>query len=1044
MGFKFTWRGPVYHGGQRIYERLDRALCNSNWRLMFPDGFVKVLTRVEYSDHHPILISTKAAPHLVAPRQFHFESAWFLEPYYTGMLQQNWNNNVSITNNLVSIEKAIKEWKFHTIDQVLHQKKHLLARIGGVQHSLQRGLNRGGMRRLEKRLQDELSSIIRKEELMWYQRSRAKWLKDGDRNTKYYHLKTINRKRRNNVNMLKNDSGQWVDDVFQIRNLATDFYRRLFADNQISRAWHNTSITYPVLDTVVMNQLAAPICEGEVKKAVFSMHPWKAPGPDGFSAGFYQKSWDIVGKTIYNFVENVWHNPSAIAEVNQTDICLIPKVDKPEFVTQFRPISLCNTNYKIVSKVIVERLKECVASLVSPYQTGFVPGRNIHENIVAAKEMAHTMNYMKGRNGAFAVKVDLSKAYDKLSWEFIWKVLVEIKFSEPLINIIMHSISSVMTNVKWNDTRTDFFRPQRGIRQGDPISPYLFVLCMDKLSHIILQAVEEGKWRGIKAGRNGPMISHLMFADDLLLFGSASVDQMRCVVDSLNLFCSMSGQEVSQDKTSVMFSRNVERSLRTKLLSITGYKETSNFGKYLGVPLHGRALKKADFQYLLDQASMKLSLWKANHLSFAGRVTLAKSVIEAIPNYPMMSSLIPKACLDEIQRIQRNFIWGDTEQKRKYHAIGWEKIVVTKDMGGLGMRKLDIMNKTCLCKLGWKLQAGGDALWCSVLRGKYCRDNSLLPRPYDGIVLEKIVDIPQRLHGVKLCDLVDSMGRWKCNLMVDWLPAIIIKKIVATLPPSEEHGNDERVIAGGTSSQFSVAGIWQGRGSWSDVWALSCHCLWSWRNKEMYEVNFSRPSRPPQHVLKLAEEYFDAVSNNAIVTVSNTSVSEIGWIPPRDLFVRLNTDGAYKEHVVAGCGGLIRGSQGEWLGGFAKCVGLCSAFVAELWGVLERLRFVYRLGFRRVELHTDFVAVAQVLQKGSSLSTNGGALLKQIWQLLELDWVVVVSYTYREANKCADALANLGCTLDCKVEFYDACPAIVRDVYQYDLIGNTTPRLISM
>jgi hypothetical protein len=192
---------------------------------------------------------------------------------------------------------------------------------------------------------------------------------------------------------------------------------------------------------------------------------------------------------------------------------------------------------------------------------------------------------------------------------------------------------------------------------------------MDKLSHIILQAVEEGKWKGIKVGKNGPMISHLMFADDLLLFGEATEEQMECVIDSLNNFCSMSGQEVSQDKTSVIFSRNVTRGLKTKLLTISGFREASSFGKYPGVPLHGRAPRKADFQYLLDQVSAKLSMWKATHLSFAGRVTLAKSVIEAVPIYPMMFTPIPKACLEQIQKMQRNFIWGDTEKKRRFHAV---------------------------------------------------------------------------------------------------------------------------------------------------------------------------------------------------------------------------------------------------------------------------------------------------------------------------------------------------------------------------------------
>ncbi|WJX67818.1 hypothetical protein P8452_52254 [Trifolium repens] len=221
--------------------------------------------------------------------------------------------------------------------------------------------------------------------------------------------------------------------------------------------------------------------------------------------------------------------------------------------------------------------------------------------------MAHTMHKMKGRKGTFAIKVDLAKAYDKISWEFIWRVLIEINLPEILVNVIMHGVTSVTTNVKWNGTRSDYFKPQRGIRQGDPLSPYLFVLCMDKLSHLILQAVDNGTWKGIRAGREGPMVSHLMFTDDLLLFGEASERQMRCVTDTLQLFCNMSGQEVSYEKTSILFSNNVERSLKNKLIHMSGFKETYDFGKYLGVPLNGRAPKRTDFQYIIDQVSSKLT-----------------------------------------------------------------------------------------------------------------------------------------------------------------------------------------------------------------------------------------------------------------------------------------------------------------------------------------------------------------------------------------------------------------------------------------------------
>jgi hypothetical protein len=163
-----------------------------------------------------------------------------------------------------------------------------------------------------------------------------------------------------------------------------------------------------------------------------------------------------------------------------------------------------------VSQVIVGRLKECIPTLVSPFQTSFVPGRNIHENIVVAQEMVHSMMKMKGTKEYFAIKVDLSKEYDKISWDFIWRVLMEINFPVQLINIIMHMVTSVETNVKRNGARNDYLRPKRGIRQGDPISLYLFVLCIDKLSHLISHVVLKGDWKALRACRRGPYVSQLM------------------------------------------------------------------------------------------------------------------------------------------------------------------------------------------------------------------------------------------------------------------------------------------------------------------------------------------------------------------------------------------------------------------------------------------------------------------------------------------------------------------------------------------------------
>jgi hypothetical protein len=244
---------------------------------------------------------------------------------------------------------------------------------------------------------------------------------------------------------------------------------------------------------------------------------------------------------------------------------------------------------------------------------------------------------------------------------------------------------------------------------------------MDKLSHIIAEEIDNGDWKPMKAGRNGPWISHLMFADDLLLFGQASTTSMESVMRALQLFCSMSGQQVNQDKSSIFFSRNVNVEVRKQLVEMSGVKEAHNLGTYLGVPALSKAPRRSDFQYLVEKVKVKLAGWKAQQLSLAGRITLAKSVIQAIPIYPMLSMKVPIGCLNEIQKIQRPFIWGDSDNKRHTHMVGWNIMTLSKQSGGMGFKNLQMMNEACLLKMNWALVKGESGLWGQVLLGKYGR-----------------------------------------------------------------------------------------------------------------------------------------------------------------------------------------------------------------------------------------------------------------------------------------------------------------------------------
>lgn len=260
-----------------------------------------------------------------------------------------------------------------------------------------------------------------------------------------------------------------------MKQLFINHYKNLFALQNTNFTWEKSKLTHPQVENDIMEKLGNDVTDDDVKRVVFCMNPCKDPRPDDFPAGFYQEPWNAVGINVCEFIKKTFQNPSELSLINQKDICLITKVNQLEHVNYFRSIYLWNMLYKIVSKIIMERLKSIIPKLVSPFQYGFVAGRNIHENIIVSQEILHCMNNLIGRKGYFMIKADQSKAYAKLSWDFIWRTMVEIKLPMKIINIIMHGVTSLETNIKWNGTNSKYFWPSRGIRKGDPVSPYLFV-----------------------------------------------------------------------------------------------------------------------------------------------------------------------------------------------------------------------------------------------------------------------------------------------------------------------------------------------------------------------------------------------------------------------------------------------------------------------------------------------------------------------------------------------------------------------------------------
>ena len=293
-------------------------------------------------------------------------------------------------------------------------------------------------------------------------------------------------------------------------------------------------------------------------------------------------------------------------------------------ITQFRPISLCNTLYKLLSRIIVQRLKPLMGEVINPCQVGFVPGRRMSDNIIIVQEVIRTLISRRGRTGHVALKLDLEKAYDQLEWSFIRETLEYFQVPLNLIILIMNMISSTRFHILWNGSPLPEVVPSRGIRQGDPLSPYLFILCLERLSIKLNEVVRDKLIHPINF-RTGVCLSHLFFVDDIFLFTRATTRDCKNLKRLMIDFCTMSGQIMSATKSKTWFSPRTPRRIKDQVAGILGLPTTDRIGTYLGTPIFTTRRTTSSYQYLVDNIRKRIEGWQARYLSMAGRATLIKA-----------------------------------------------------------------------------------------------------------------------------------------------------------------------------------------------------------------------------------------------------------------------------------------------------------------------------------------------------------------------------------------------------------------------------------
>ena len=389
------------------------------------------------------------------------------------------------------------------------------------------------------------------------------------------------------------------------------------------------------------------------------MHPTKAPGPDGMPPLFFQKYWDIVGPCVLDCVLQALNSGTMPPRANETYIYLVPKTKNPQKITEYHLISRCNVIYKIMSKVLANRLKKILPMVISEAQSAFVPGRLILDNVLVAFETMHTIDQRrKGKEGLMAIKLDMSKAYDRVEWSYLEAIMRRMGFQDRWISLIMMCVSTVTYYVFINGEPRGTIIPTRGLRQGDPISPYLFLLCVEGLSAMIKRKERLGGLRGISVRRGAPSISHLFFADDSIIFCRATSGDCAQVAEELDIYEKESGQKLNKEKTLLFFSKNTCPEFQEMAKETFGAQIIHQHEKYLGLPpLIGRSKKNA-FNRIKDQVSWKVAVWKGKLLSNVGREILIKAIAQATPTYTMSCFKLPDSLCYDLNSLMGRFWWG--------------------------------------------------------------------------------------------------------------------------------------------------------------------------------------------------------------------------------------------------------------------------------------------------------------------------------------------------------------------------------------------------
>lgn len=713
---RFTWSASRIH---TVASRLDRFLFTNSWEDAFPDLVQETLYR-PVSDHFPVVL--ESCKLRWGPTPFRFENMWLGHHSFLPLVKEIWNSSsvegwegFKIMRKLKTLKENLKEWNKSIFGDIYVKKEELLKEIHSLDRlELDNFLTEDNRVRRHK-LRIELNEILLREETSRRQKMRIQWARDGDANSKLFHRMASGRRRKSLIKELELENGCVVRDVEVIASEITRFYADLFAEDMPHRPFFEDLEWCPISPEKACS-LERPFEEEEIRKAVFALGKDKTPGPDGFSLAFFQDCWDIVKPDLLKVFAEFFVNGKVGTSMNSTFISLVPKKDRSVKVKDFRPISLVSSVYKIITKVLASRLSEVISDTISENQSAFIPGRQILDAALIANEVVDDVKSLKKKGLVF--KLDFEKAYDRVNWGFLDKVMDRKGFGERWRKWISGCLSSCTFAVIVNGEPKSWFKGERGVRQGDPLSPFLFTIVVDVLSRLVSRAVSNGLVKGLSVGSEGILISHLQFADDTILFLEPDAESFVNVLSLLRFFEIASGLKINLSKSGLA-GINVDSQVLTAFALSAGCQSLHWPLVYLGIPLGGNPRALSFWDPVVSKISKRLDNWKGAFFSLGGRITLVQSCLSSIPLYFLSLFRIPVAVAKKIERIMRDFLWSGSENTVKDHLVSWEICCRPKKEGGLGLGNLVSKNVALAGKWLWRFPSHSSSLWHKIIRSKY-------------------------------------------------------------------------------------------------------------------------------------------------------------------------------------------------------------------------------------------------------------------------------------------------------------------------------------